>query len=78
MYEYDEKEFSSYDWLQYFSDRSNHWVLKYWRNNKEVFFNRFMVIGDKRLLIIGDKERGNTYEFRKPSNDSFVQMNLGI
>ena len=53
MGEYIEREFSYNDWLQYFSNRSNHWILKYWRSNKENFFNRFMIIGDKRLFIIG-------------------------
>ena len=78
MGEYIEREFSYNDWLQYFSNRSNHWILKYWRSNKENFFNRFMIIGDKRLFIIGDKERGNTYEFLKPTKDSFVQLDMDI
>ena len=78
MYNYNSIEFSSYDWLQYFSCMSNLWVLRYWRNNGEEFFNRFSIITDKRLFIIGDKERGNTYEFRKPLGEAFVQLNMGI
>lgn len=78
MYDYNSIEFSSYDWLQYFSSRSNHWVLRYWRNNGEAFFNRFTIISDRRLFIIGDKDRGNTYEFRKPSGEAFVQLNMMI
>ena len=50
MAKYINNEFSSSDWLRYFSNKSNHWILKYWRNNKDIFFNRFMIIGDKRLL----------------------------
>ncbi|CUN83792.1 MULTISPECIES: hypothetical protein [Clostridium] len=78
MAKYINNEFSSSDWLRYFSNKSNHWILKYWRNNKDIFFNRFMIIGDKRLLIIGDKERGNTYEFLKPQGESFIQLDMEI
>ena len=37
-----------------------------------------MIIGDKRLLIIGDKERGSTYEFLKPQGESFIQLDMEI
>jgi len=70
MAKYINNEFSSSDWLRYFSNKSNHWILKYWRNNKDIFFNRFM--------IIGDKERGNTYEFLKPQGESFIQLDMEI
>ena len=43
-----------------------------------TFFNRFTIISDRRLFIIGDKEKGNTYEFRKPLGEAFVQLNMGI
>ena len=38
MAKYINNEFSSSDWLRYFSNKSNHWILKYWRNNKDIFF----------------------------------------
>ena len=39
MYDYNSIEFSSYDWLQYFSSRSNHWVL----NIGEIIEKHFLI-----------------------------------
>lgn len=73
MSEFYENDITIYQWLNYFSVRSNHWILKYWKKNKENFFDRFMIMGDQELFIICDKESGDVYEFVKPN---VVQLSL--
>lgn len=71
-------EINVYDWLNYFSMQSKHWIFKYWKNKKDIFFDRFVVIGDYRLLIIADKEKICVYEFKKPQEDVILQLNMEI
>lgn len=73
MSEFYENDITIYQWLNYFSVKSNHWILKYWRKNKENFFDKFMIMGDQELFIICDKESGDVYEFVKPN---IVQLSL--
>lgn len=73
MSEFYENDITIYQWLNYFSARSNHWILKHWKKNKEKFFDRFMIMGDQELFIICDKEAGDVYEFVKPN---VVQLSL--
>ena len=76
MAKYINNEFSSSDWLRYFSNKSNHWILKYWRNNKDIFFNRFMILGNYEIFIICDKNNGYSYEFKKPHGIQTILENL--
>lgn len=71
-------KFSSDEWLNYFSTISNHWVLKYWNNNRNIFFDRFVIIEEANNFIIGDKEKCSYYEFKKPGKEIEVQLNLDI
>lgn len=40
-------------------------ILSLWVHNKDSFFNRFMVINDDEVLIIGDKQTHKIYEYKK-------------
>ena len=54
-------EISVYDWLNFFESKSNHWIFRYWRSNKEKFF---------------DKQKGCTYDFKKPNLGFNIRFNL--
>lgn len=69
-------EISVYDWLNFFESKSNHFVFKYWRNDREVFFQRFMVIGDKEIFIVADKIKRCTYDFKKPDFGFNIRFNF--
>lgn len=73
MSEFYKEDITIDEWLNFFSTKSNHWIFKYWRNNRENFFDRFMIMGDQELFIICDKKRGNVYGFKKPE---IIQLNL--
>ena len=47
-----ENEMTIYDWLEFFSSHSNHWVFRYWKKNSDIFFNRFMILGNYEIFII--------------------------
>lgn len=48
-----DNEMSVYEWLDFFSSHSNHWVFKYWKNNSDIFFNRFMILKPHNNLSFG-------------------------
>ncbi|MBQ5696361.1 MAG: hypothetical protein IIV48_06865 [Clostridium sp.] len=70
-----DNEMSVYEWLDFFSSHSNHWVFKYWKNNSDIFFNRFMILGNYESFIVCDKSNKYSYEFKKPKS---IQINLWI
>lgn len=41
-----DNEMTIYDWLEFFSADSNHYVFKYWRKNSDIFFNKFMILAN--------------------------------
>lgn len=69
-------EISVYDWLNFFESKSNHWIFRYWRSNKGKFFERFMIVGNKELFIVADKQKGCTYDFKKPNLGFNIRFNL--
>lgn len=73
MDEFYKNDITIYEWLNFFSIKSNHWIFKYWQNNKEIFFNRFMIMGDQELFIICDKKSRAVYQFKKPN---IIQLSL--
>lgn len=73
MSEFYENDMTIYQWLDFFASRSNHWIFKYWRKDRENFFERFMILGDYEVFIICDKRAENVYEFIKPT---VVQLTL--
>ncbi|MDD6795505.1 MAG: hypothetical protein PUE01_08885 [Clostridiaceae bacterium] len=60
------KNISNEDFLDFFSSKSNVEVIRYWKNNRKEFFNRYMIICDPHVFIIADKESYDTYEIDKP------------
>lgn len=40
-------------------------ILSLWVHNKDSFFDRFMIINNDEVLIIGDKETKKLYEYKK-------------
>ena len=71
-----ENEMTIYDWLEFFSSHSNHWVFRYWKKNSDIFFNRFMILGNYEIFIICDKNNGYSYEFKKPHGIRTILENL--
>ena len=71
-----ENEMTIYDWLEFFSSHSNHWVFRYWKKNSDIFFNRFMILGNYEIFIIWDKNNGYSYEFKKPHGIQTILENL--
>lgn len=60
------KNISNEDFLDFFSSKSNVEVIRYWKNNRKEFFDRYMIIYDPHVFIIADKESYDTYEIDKP------------
>lgn len=73
MSEFHNNDVTIYDWLNFFSAKSNHFVFRYWVKNKEIFFDSFMIMWDQEFFIICDKKTGDLYKFKKPD---FIQLNL--
>ena len=42
----------------------------------EKFFERFMIVGNKELFIVADKQKGCTYDFKKPNLGFNIRFNL--
>lgn len=73
MSDFFENDITIYQWLDFFSSKSNHWIFSYWHKNKESFFERFMIMGDQEFFIVCDKRKGGIYKFKKPN---VVQLSL--
>jgi hypothetical protein len=64
-------ELNNYDWLNYLASKLDHAILKEWSFNQEKFWDKYMIIDDEEVLIIGDKHSYAIYEFAKQA-ESFA------
>ena len=51
-------------------------MFRYWKKNSDIFFNRFMILGNYEIFIICDKNNGYSYEFKKPHGIQTILENL--
>lgn len=59
------EEFNNFDWLNYLSAINDHKVFNYWKQNKDLFFERYFILNDIDYLIILDKKDFSEYKFKK-------------
>lgn len=59
------EEFNNFDWLNYLSAINDHKVFNYWKQDKDLFFERYFILNDIDYLIILDKKDFSEYKFKK-------------